>query len=126
MTLQEAIRKVDAIEPNQYGDDIKIDWLSGLDSRIWREVFLTHEGIEPGTEFTGYDDSTDQQQELLVGAPDDEGIYINYLQAKIHEANHEIGKYNQAITFYNDAYLNFWHYYNSTHMPVQRASHFYF
>lgn len=126
MTIQEAIKKVNEVEPNQYSTDIKIDWLSRLDSQIWREVILTHEGKDPCLDFTGYTDATDPQQELLIGAPDDEGIYINYLKAKIFEANHEMGKYNQAIVFYNDAYLNYKNYYNSTHMPLCVAPHFNF
>ncbi len=126
MTIQEAIQKVNEIEPNQYETPIKIDWLSRLDTQIWREVFLTHERKDPCFEFVGYTSSTDPQQELLIKAPDDEGIYINYLKAKIFEANHEMGKYNQAIVFYNDAYQNFKNYYNQTHMPVARVPHFNF
>lgn len=126
MTIQEAIQKVNNIEPNQYQTDLKIDWLSRLDSQIWREIFMTHEGYDPSETFEGYTDSTDPQQSLLIEAPDDEGIYINYLKAKIFEANHEMGKYNQAIVFYNDAYMNFKNYYNSTHMPLARAPYFKF
>ena len=126
MTIQDAIQKVNAIEPNQYSTDDKIDWLSRLDWQIWREIIITHEGYDPNKKFEGYTDSTDPQQELLIGAPDDEGIYINYLKAKIFEANHEMGKYNQAIVFFNDAYLNFWNYYNSTHMPVTKVPYFNF
>ncbi len=126
MTIQEAIQKVNEIEPNQYETPIKIDWLSRLDTQIWREVFLTHERKDPCFKFVGYTSSTDPQQELLIKAPDDEGIYINYLKAKIFEANHEMGKYNQAIVFYNDAYQNFKNYYNQTHMPVARVPHFNF
>ncbi len=123
MTIQEAINKVKELEPSQYGPDIMIDWLSRLDTQIWREVFLTHED-RPCIEFESYTDATDPQQKLLIGAPDDVGIYINYLKAKIYESNHEMGKYNQAVVMYNDAYQNFKNYYNSTHMPVQRVPHF--
>lgn len=126
MTIQEAIRKVNEIEPNQYESDIKIDWLSRLDSQIWREVIITHEGHDPSETFEGYTEATGPQHELLVKAPDDEGVYINYLKAKIFEANHEMGKYNQAIVFYNDAYMNYKNYYNSTHMPINRAPYFKF
>lgn len=124
MTIQEAIKKVNEIEPNQYSTDLKIDWLSRLDSQIWREVIITHEREDPCTEFVAYTDATDPQQKLLVDAPDDEGIYINYLKAKIYESNHEMGKYNQAIVFYNDAYMNYKNYYNSTHMPISAAPYF--
>ena len=125
MTIQEAIDKVKELEPSQYGPDIMIDWLSRLDAQIWREVFLTHEG-KPCFEFEEYTDATDPQQKLLIEAPDDVGIYVNYLKAKIYESNHEMGKYNQAVVMYNDAYQNFKNYYNITHMPIQRVPYFNF
>ena len=79
MTISDAITMVDALRPNQYSQDIKIRWLSRLDGMIWREVIRTHEG---GTEtFDGYDSSSMDSTELLVGSPYDEDVYNNYLQA---------------------------------------------
>lgn len=126
MTIQEAIELVDRAEPNMVTPEQKIIWLSRLDAQIFREVFLTHEGLEPGASFDGYDEGTDPSTELLVKAPDDNGIYVNYLEAEIHKQNHEIGKYNQSITLFGDAYSTFTSWFNRTHMPVQRNRHFNF
>lgn len=126
MTIQEAFEEVQRMEPNTYTIEDMIGWLSQLDRKIWREVFLTHEGIEKGTEFDGYSPATDPTTELLVKDPDAEDVYINYLKAMVNKNNMEIGKYNQNITAFNDAYNIFSNWYTRTHMPLQAFPHFLF
>ena len=58
MTIQEAIEVIDTLKPNMFPEHQKVAWLNDLDGLVWREVVLTHEGVEPGTVFEGYDQDT--------------------------------------------------------------------
>lgn len=120
MTISDAITMVDALRPNQYSQDIKIRWLSRLDGMIWQEVIRTHEG---GTEtFDGYDSSSMDSTELLVGSPYDEDVYNNFLQAMIDRENGEAGKYSQSITLFNAAFVRWRNRYNREHMPLDAGT----
>lgn len=124
MTIKDALTLVDRLKPNQYSDTMKVKWLSKLDGQIYKEVFLTHENNEVES-FSGYDEAN-QDTVLLVPYPYDEDIYNYFLQAQIDKENGEIRKYNQSITLYNNAYLNFQNYYNRTHMPLPKGTRFRF
>lgn len=115
MTIIECLNRIDALKPNSYERDDKIRWLSTLDGLIYNNIIKTHEGAE-GVEFSGYNVETPIETVLLVPAPYDE-IYIKWLEAQIHYASEETGKYNNALIAYNDAYSAFERYYNRTHMP---------
>ena len=67
--------------------------------------------------FTGYDDSTDIQTELLVPAPYDE-VYLRWMEAQIDYHNGEYGKYNNAVDMFTTSFEAYQNYYNRTHMPV--------
>ena len=63
MTVREAIETLDLLKPNQYDDNIKVKWLNELDRKIKTEIIDTHEN---SVEFTGYDEETDIETELLI------------------------------------------------------------
>lgn len=124
MTIQEAIKLVDKLKPNQYTATLKTKWLSKLDGQIFCEVFATHEGC-PMDSFEGYDEAA-QEQKLLVPYPYAEDIYNYFLQAQIDKENSEIDKYNQNITLFNSAYSAFVNWYHRTHMPISYGTRFMF
>lgn len=70
--------------------------------------------------FSGYDDSTDLNTELLVPEPFDE-MYLRWLESQIDYYNGEYGKYNNAIVMYNAAYEAYRNEYNRTHMPLGKT-----
>lgn len=117
MTVMEAIEAVDALEPNQYDTGQKMAWLYQLDGQISNEVIATHEGRVP--KIFPYEDG---DEELLVEAPYDHDIYVNYLLAQIHNSNGESRRYQSAAAIYNNAYKMFTSWYNRTHMPVSRGT----
>ena len=126
MTIQEAIRLVDKLKPNQYDAQTKRSWLSKLDGMIWKELFLTHYGLTPEqvqAGFPGYDEA-DMDTELLVPYPYCEDVYNYYLQSMVDRENMEIAKYNQSAAMYNNAYKSFVDYYNRTHRPIPHRSEF--
>ena len=123
MTIIEAIHKIDDLKHNTYSQGDKVKWLSRLDSMVKRHVIDTHEGGE-GVNFTGYDDSTDKDTELLIPEPYDEA-YLRWLEAQIDYSNGEYAKYNNSIEMFNTAWNGFQNWYNRTHMPKGQSMKFF-
>lgn len=124
MTILEVIGRVDKLSPNTYEQHEKRGWLSTCEWNIKRNIVDTHEGSE-AVAFTGYDDNTPYDTVLIAPAPYDE-LYVYWLEAQIHYANGDIGKYNNAISLYNEAILDFRNYYNQIHKPLQKNNVKYF
>lgn len=119
MKIIEAISRLDSLKHNTYTQSDKVAWLSKLDSMVKKHIIDTHEGADAVT-FTGYDDSTDLQTELLVPEPFDE-VYLRWMEAQIDFANGEYSKYNQSIQMYMAAYDSYANYYNRNHMPLSKG-----
>ena len=115
MKIIEAINRIDALKHNTYSQNDKVNWLSRVDHMIKRHIIDTHEGAEE-VSFTGYDDQTDLQTELLAPPPYDE-LYLRWMEAQIDYHNGEYGKYNNAVEMFNTSYASYQSYYNRTHMP---------
>ena len=124
MKIAEAISKVDALKPNTYTPEDKIEWLSTLDAKVKSQIIDAHECNDP-IFFYGYDSVCDQETELLVPAPYDD-IYLRWLESQIDYSNGEYGKYNNSITAFNDAYAIYQKYYNRTYMPISKGTKFKF
>ena len=123
MTIAEVISKVDALKPNTYTPEDKIDWLSTLDARVKSQIIDTHEGCEH-IFFYGYDEH-DEDTELLVHAPYDE-MYLRWLEAMIDYHNSDDDRYNNAIILFNNAYEGYKKHYTRTHMPISKGKRFIF
>ena len=119
MTLDQALHTADEMKPNQVERARKIDWISTLDKRIFRDVMCAHEkdGSVPDT-FAGYDQSTAPDTELLAKAPYDE-IYRFYLEMQIDLANQEYEKYNNSAVLYANAWGQFARAYHREHKPIE-------
>lgn len=114
VTAEDIIGRVDEIEPNYYSEEQKLDWLWELETILWHEVYLTHEGAEDMTE----PEEVTMESELQVPRPYARDIYENYLKAKISQANGESGRYNEYSVLFNGAYQTFANYWNRTHRPL--------
>ncbi len=123
MTIIGAINKIDSLKPNGYSQSDKISWLSQLDGLIKKQIIDTHEGGESVT-FSGYDDSTILDTELIAEAPYD-SVYLSWLEACIDYANGEYVRYNNTATKYNIDFSEFERYYNRTHMPIGKKLKFF-
>ena len=123
MKIIEAINRIDSLKHNTYTQNEKVAWLSRLDSMVKRLIIDTHEGGDE-VEFTGYNDSQDLNQEMLVPAPFDE-IYLRWLEAQIDYTNGEYDKYNNSILMYQAAYDAYANYYNRNHMPKGKKVKFF-
>ena len=122
MKIIEAINGIDSLKHNTYSESDKVSWLSRLDAMVKKHIIDTHEGEE--VTFTGYDDSTDLQTELLVPAPYDE-VYLRWMEAQIDYHNGEYERYNNAMDMFHTAYEGYQNYYNRTHMPKGKKFKFF-
>lgn len=124
MTIIEAINRIDKLLHNTYSQEDKITWLSRVDHMVYNHIVKTHEGAER-VSFFGYNETTDIDTMLLVPEPYSE-VYIRWLEAQIHYANGEYGKYNNAIIQFNTEYEAYSNYYNRNHMPLHSGTRFIF
>lgn len=122
MKIIEAINRIDSLKHNTYTQSDKVAWLSEVDWEVKRHIIDTHEGDT--VTFTGYDDSTDLQTELLIPAPYDKA-YLLWMEAQIDYHNGEYDKYNNASDMFYEAYEGFKNYYNRTHMPKGKKFKFF-
>ena len=122
MKIIEAINGIDSLKHNTYSESDKVAWLSRLDAMVKKHIIDTHEGDE--VTFTGYDDITDLQTELLVPAPYDE-VYLRWMEAQIDYHNGEYDRYNNAMDMFHTAYEGYQNYYNRTHMPKGKKYKFF-
>ena len=122
MTVQEVIARVDAVKPNRFKEGQKILWLGNLEGQIYNELVCTHENPE-GIMPPEFSENMDTGHRLTAPHPYDE-VYVLYLQSQIDLGNMEIAKYNNSKTLYNNAYQTLVDYWNRTHMPVCRVTHF--
>lgn len=117
MTIQAAIDMIDALKPNMYPHHQKVAWLSDLDCMVWREIITTHEGVEPGKTFDGYDQDTNPGQELIVPEPYTD-IYKHHLAAQMDIANRETGEYAKDMVLFNNAWQTLCNYWNRKYIPL--------
>lgn len=105
MKLIELINEVDTNRPNRFSYEQKVRWLSELDTNIFKNIISKRENAEI-TDFSGYDEKTGKQTELIVKAPY-ERIYKFYLEAQMEYENQEIARFNNAMAMYNQMYTEF-------------------
>lgn len=124
MTIGDAIKKTDELQPNSFGQEEKIRWLAQLDRELWREVVMTHEGAEDAVE-PEYREDTADDTVLLVEGPYD-CMYIHWLQSRIDYALAEYGRFNNSNAAFEADRMAWRMWYNRTHMPKQEARGRYF
>ena len=122
MKIIEAINRLDSLKHNTYTASEKVAWLSDVDWEVKKTIIDTHEGDE--VEFTGYDDGTNLQTELLITAPYDKA-YLMWMEAQIHYYNGEYDKYNNAIDMFYESFNGFKNHYNRTHKPKGKKFKFF-
>lgn len=115
MTMGEAIRRADEMQPNNFSRAEKIEWLRQLDAELWEEVLQTHEGEEwPKPE---YNEETPDMAILVV--PDTYAvIYVHWLQSRIDYALKETAQYNNSNAAFEYDLQRYRAWYNRTHMPL--------
>ena len=113
MKIRDVIEQVDRLRRNTYEQKDKIRWLSQLDWRVKHQVIDTSKEGE-SMAFSGYNEDTDPDTELLVAEPYDE-IYLRYLEAQIEYYDQQEDRYNNAIALFDEAWDRFAKWYIRTH-----------
>ena len=119
MLVKEALEITQRLTPSLYGEEELRRWLMLIETQIWEEIILTHEGRCCRSAPTGDDDA-----ELLVPDRFAEDVYINFLQMRIAKENQENAKYNQSAALFNDAYTKYARWYNERFRPLPRGAFF--
>ena len=120
MKAMDVIDRVDMMEPNAFGPEQKLRWLSTLDGKVFIDIILTHEGGKMGA----LPDYQTGQEELLIPRPYGEDIYHHYLMAMMDAENHETQRYNRRMTLFNTAFQEFTNWYNREHLPKKTGRQF--
>lgn len=120
MTIQAAIDMIDTLKPNMIPNHQKVAWLSDLDGMIWREIFMTNEGIPEDKTFDGYDQDTQPDEVLLAPEPYAD-IYRHYMDAQIDTVTREMNEYAKDQMLFNSAWQTLCDYWNRTHMPKSKV-----
>ena len=136
MKAMDLIERVDLLEPNDYGPEQKLRWLTTLDGKAFREVIETHEqssehvARDPRVAIGGATDMlpsyVNGDEELLIEEPFALDVYYNYLQAMIAAENSETQRYNRRMVMFNAAYQEWTNWYNRTHVPKRAGTYFRF
>ena len=65
MTIQDAISRADELKPNSFSSDMKVGWLSVVDTRV-NDLRRRYEDGEAIEDFAGYGSETEMSTPLLV------------------------------------------------------------
>lgn len=135
MTAQQAIERANEMKAgNAVSDELKLEWLTELDQRIYQDCVLTHlhdyryskwwyqneQGkivFRPAPVYT-----QDNVGDTLIAEAPDDVIYIYWLMAKIDLASEEEHRYNIDNNHFETAFSRFENRYHRTHTPVPSLS----
>lgn len=99
MTLSDVIERFDKERKNELPIDIKLRWISQLDTKISSEIL----SVRQGEDFHGYDCTTPLG--TATKAPEEYNeIYVCYLNMKLDYMNGEIGRFNNSAMLFNRMY----------------------
>lgn len=124
MTIREAINRLDSLVINTYTYADKVAWLSRLEIEVAQLILDNYNGNKRLV-FSGYDEDTDEDTDLIVPAPYDD-IYLKFMEAQIHYYNGENHKYNAAVAMYRAVLNEFASYYHRNNMPTSKGQRFIF
>lgn len=119
MQLARLIAMVDDTKPNQYGNDVKVQWINEIENKCIEQVINRAEGFNLGYVKHNYDE--DEETELLI--PDSFlDVYINYIYAKIDFNNAEYDRYNNDVALYQASFDDYAAWFRRNNMPKQKHS----
>lgn len=117
MTIDDAIRQADALKPNAVHRAAKVEWLDRVERAVKAGVTDRHEGSD-AVEFAGYGTLTPGDTVLLAPEPHAQ-LYVYWLCCQIDLALNELERYTNSMILYNNAYIQYARWYNSTVKPLR-------
>lgn len=115
MTIQGALSLTDELKPNSFASNLKIGWLSVLDTKVnsLRSHYEDGEYIE---DFAGYDSDTDLSTKLLIDEAYAE-LYLHWMFAQMDYFNEEYDKFNASNAMFQAVWSDYERAFNRTHLP---------
>ena len=119
MTLNEIITTVNELKPNQFEDELMLEWLNTVEGKAMNEVFCMREADEriEQLNYKKYDKRTEMGRELLIPEPYTD-LYKYYLFAMIDLTNEETDRYTNSMLMFNNSWQEFTNYWYRTHKTV--------
>ena len=99
MKANKVIERLDAIRPNSYSEEQKLDWINNLEEMVQRLVMQSQE-----IHSLSYPE--DMDTELLITAPFD-NLYGLYLESMIDYYNREYGYYNNSALMFETRFTEY-------------------
>lgn len=99
MTLQECILRIDDSKSNAYSNEQKTKWINTVNQ-------LANAAMHQDSPYKTLSYADDGLTTLLIESPYDEA-YDYYCYAQIDLLNNEIASYNNSVTLYNAALMEF-------------------
>lgn len=115
MKVKDVLAYIDQIRPNAYTDREKIAMLNTIEGRVYTDIFHKAEGFTG--EFVPFKEG-EEERELAVPVPFTD-LYINYMASRIDYFNGDVGRYNDSIVLYNDAWDQYAAHYRANNKPKQ-------
>lgn len=115
MTIQKVLSTVDELKPNSISEGQKLEWLNEIETTVYTEVILTHQGSDQ-YEKPHIDLNTDYNTELIAQEPYDR-IYPEYVMCKIDFTEREWDGYNNTAAQFSQSYKEYKAWYNRNHLP---------
>ena len=119
MNVREILAMVDQLRPNAYTDGEKIALLNTIEGRVYTDIYQKAEDFEG--EFEPFAEG-EEERELSVPVPFTD-LYLYYIASRIDYFNGDVGRYNDSIVLYNDAWDMFASHYRENHKPKQTNLH---
>ena len=115
MTIREVLAQVKRLKPSTYEDALLLRWLSECEGYVTADVASWHDVDAPVLPYT--EDRLDET--LLAKLPYDE-LYVQYLCAKIDQANGDYDRYQNDMSAFNDTMQGFGAWFNRTHSVIRK------
>ena len=118
MTIANVLAAADAVKPNAFSEEVKLQWINEAEGMVQTDVLLR--AID---DVVTYEWPTDENTELLVKPPHDK-LYLAYLIAMIDFTNGEYNKYANTVAMFNTHLSEYAAWFQRTYRPADNGGGF--
>ena len=118
MTIAKVLAAADAVKPNAFSEEVKLQWINEAEGMVQTDVLLR--AID---DVVTYEWPTDENTELLVKPPHDK-LYLAYLIAMIDFTNGEYNKYANTVAMFNTHLSEYAAWFQRTYRPADNGGGF--
>ena len=109
MKVKDILKTVDEMYPNKYTDEIKMMFISDLDSNITESVIRPYNrGVAPFIPYKSIEQS-------VIAPERNKMMYVYYVKAQIDANNNETVRFNNSMALYNSYFSEYQRAYIRSH-----------